>query len=372
MIRSARPSDTTGNTALGHVAGESMLAEVLSRIEDEYDRALIMAHKYLDISLRDLERSLKVSREELAKRVNSIIAQLRQDEHLVVSIGDIRRVGRIEQHQELAFRVGLQDWFCSWCGEFMVQSERGPMKKTCKSACRTALSRAQGVGWKSQGRYPSVTDSRKVSDRTHSLQGTDAWLEKLLELVRAINEREGRPARRPPERRCRDRALILLGFMCPIPLSPSDLATLNAKDVVRIPKGLEVALRRPGDQEKRYIVVPASDDPEVCPVTAVSEWKKYLAQIGNTAGPLFIRMNRLDRNTRILGQKAPREIAHLSASGIVLAISTTVLYSKLNIYKDDYPTIYSEYVDLRPSTSLPDYLNELSWIPKQQHDPPRA
>ena len=53
------------NSAVGDIAGEPLLVEVLSRIGDERHRVLILAHIGLDISLRNLARAMGTTRIEL-------------------------------------------------------------------------------------------------------------------------------------------------------------------------------------------------------------------------------------------------------------------------------------------------------------------
>src|SRR5262249_43129740 len=160
----------------------------LSRIEGERERVLVLAHIGLDISLGALERPLGMKREELANRIEAIIARLRQDEELTASLGDIRHLGRTGHYQALVFRLGLQDWFCSYCGQFIAQSERGAMRKTCSPTCRSRLSRAHGVGWKSQHQDSSSGGSQTGADRARPTPDADAQVEKLLELVWTIDD----------------------------------------------------------------------------------------------------------------------------------------------------------------------------------------
>ena len=96
MKRSARHTpDTTGDTAVGDMSGDTMLAEVLSRIEDERERVLILAHVGLGMSLRSLERALGADHNQLAEQVNTIIARLREDDELVTVLSGIRRAGQL-------------------------------------------------------------------------------------------------------------------------------------------------------------------------------------------------------------------------------------------------------------------------------------
>jgi hypothetical protein len=307
----------------------------------------------LDISLHSLERPLKMTSSELADRVRTIVARLRQDEKLATTLGDIQRLGRTEHYQALVFRLGLQDWFCSYCGQFMVQSEHGPMRRTCGSRCRSALSRANGVGWKSQHQGRSPRDLKVMPDVAQSAPSAKAQLQKLLELIRTVSH-EKRLAWQSPEVQSRDRALLLFGFMCPIPLSPSGLAALDIKDVVWNPKGLEVVLYRRAGPKKQYVIIPADDDPRLCPVTAVSAWREQLAGSGHSTGPLFVRIG-LQYDTYPYRKKIPNKTERLTGQDIARVISETVRWSDLTSHTSN------NFVDLRVATPLPNYVSQLGW-----------
>ena len=341
-----RASDPTGNIAVGHVAGDSLLAEVLSRIEDERERVLILAHVGLGISLTALERPFGMSRQDLSSRVDTIIATLRNDSELAVTLGEISRAGRSEQYQALAFRLGLEDWFCSYCGKFIVQRETGRRRKTCGDLCRGRLFRARGVGWKIQQQDHSAEGSGPGLNPAQPEPNAIARREKLLELIRA-NEDVGFSGRSQAIA-SRDRALLILGFTCHMPLSSSDLAVLDMRNVFRTPEGLEVLIHQRDSTEKQYVIIPADDNPELCPVRAISAWRRYLVGGGHSTGPLFIRMNSKGN--------VPREAVRLTSRAVVQIVSNTTGRSRrLTTFKDDH------YTDLKVATSLRDYLNELSW-----------
>lgn len=106
----------------------------------------------------------------------------------------------------------------------------------------------------------------------------------------------------------RDRALLLLGFATGS--RRSELAALQAEDVVFVSRGLEVAVRRSKtDQEGRGHVkpVPFGRFPSVCPVRAVKAWIKAA---GLEDGPLFRPINRH-------GHIAPRALTGHSINRIV-------------------------------------------------------
>ena len=141
-----RGPDITSETAIGDVSGDSLLTEVLSRIEDKHDRALLIAHIALGISLASMEEQLGASREDLGVRVNAILAALRQDTELLDTLSGIRRAGRDEHFQPMIIRLGLEGWFCAYCMEFMIQPATGRPRKTCSDLCRHRLWRQRRRG----------------------------------------------------------------------------------------------------------------------------------------------------------------------------------------------------------------------------------
>jgi hypothetical protein len=108
-----RAADKTGDSAVGDIAGESLLVEVFSRIDDEQDRVLLLARIGLDISVRNLARVMGATRAELEHRLANIIARLREDADLMDTLGDIHRAGANDHYQAMVLRLGLDDWFCA-------------------------------------------------------------------------------------------------------------------------------------------------------------------------------------------------------------------------------------------------------------------
>lgn len=83
----------------------------------------------------------------------------------------------------------------------------------------------------------------------------------------------------------RDRALLLLGFASA--LRRSELVALDVADLVNVPEGLTVALRRSKTDQLgkgRVIAVPRGRSANACPVEAVRAW---LAAANIEAGPVF-------------------------------------------------------------------------------------
>jgi hypothetical protein len=337
--------DVTGDTAVGDVSGESLFAEVLSRIEDEFERVLILAHVGLDISLNILARELKVDRRGLASRVGSVLDRLREDEELAGMLGNVHRAGNSEHYQALAFRLDLQDWFCSHCGEFMVQSEIGRPRKTCSNSCRGKFFRADGTGWKDQYQPGSLKKSDTKHSRTTEVPNAEVGLDKILELLRPVELADRRQSLRTfwwePHTQSRDRALLLLGFMCPIPLSSSDLAMLDVDDVAQKPGCLEVRLYRRAKRATRYVTIPAGVDKALCPVEAMSAWRGLLVRSGRTIGPLFVRMG---RNGRL-----PRGTVRVTDRAVTKVFTNAAQSAE-----------FTYIPELRPFMSIPGFLSEIS------------
>lgn len=134
--RRRQASDSTAADAVADVAGHVLFVELRSRIEDERDRALVFARIGLGVSLAGLERQFGEPRAELSERIESILTQLREDEELVSILSGTHKAGRAEHFRALIMGLGIQEWFCAYCGEFMVQPETGRRRKTCSDTCR--------------------------------------------------------------------------------------------------------------------------------------------------------------------------------------------------------------------------------------------
>ncbi len=345
---SGHPADHTGEAAVGDMSSDSLFTEVLSRIEHEEDRVLLLAHIGLEISVRSLSRTLGVSAENVTARIAGIVATLREDKDLAAKLQDVRRAGRTENYQALAFALGLQDWFCSWCGQFLVRSETGVMRKTCSGRCRTRLSRAHGVGWKNGYRARSSSSAEPArDDAARWVAPPDAVLRKLVEPM-DVRKRptyfwylEPKTFWWQPDTRLRDRAAVLLGFTCPVGLTPKDLAGLDANDLVRTARGMEIRLRLQDRGKTRYITVPAREDPAVCPVAALVAWKGRLARAGHVSGPLFVKMDEIGR--------LPAHPSRLHA------LTMARIFTQVGVHavgQDGSPRA-------TPSTLLPSYLSEI-------------
>ena len=312
MRRSAgQASDLTGQIALGNVAGESLLFAILSRIDDELDRVLILAHVGLDYSFASLARDLKVDRREVAQRIEETLTVLRSDAELTAELCDIGRVGQAEHYHALAFRLNLQDWFCSHCGRLMVQPEIGRPRNTCSNRCRRLLYEAGGTGWKDRYQRASSKDTRTPIS-TLAMRNEAAWHGKLFELMKLIEFAHDN-TKSPPNLRVRDRAMFLLGFTCPIPLSSADLAEMDIDDFRQDRRSMEVRLYRRANRATQYVTVPAAADPALCAVKTMQTWRSHLVRSGRTTGPLFIRMDR----DGLLPGGAVRRLTARAIAGIV-------------------------------------------------------
>lgn len=335
----SRALDVTGDTATGNVAGDSLIVSVLSRIEDDLERVLILAHIGLDISLTTLARELKMDRRELAAHLDRILAKLRNDEEMAAMLSDVRRAGQPEHYHALAFRLNLQDWFCSYCERLMVQPEIGRPRNTCSARCRRLLYKAGGTGWKDQYQRRSKRVSRAADSQLAETHDATAKHSKLVTLMETA---EKRTLLSQPDIRSRNRALLLLGFTCPIPLTPSDLADLDVNDIIQIREGVEVRLYRRANRGIRYVVIPENADPALNPAQAVTAWRRRLVQSRRTTGPLFIQM---DRDGRL-----PPNTVRLTSRAVTNVIDDAILWSKR-----------VEAPELKPTMPLPDFLNRVSF-----------
>lgn len=85
--------DFTADAALSNIAGESLLALVLKRIEDEQDRVLVLAHIALDTPLTKLMQPGRIVPGvfELADELGCPMEVVRQAEHMLADQGYLNR-----------------------------------------------------------------------------------------------------------------------------------------------------------------------------------------------------------------------------------------------------------------------------------------
>jgi hypothetical protein len=221
MKHSARQADdVTGDAATGNLAGDMVLNSVLAKLQDEFDQVLVLTHLALDIPLAPLARDLKISRQELQARVDGIRTELSR--HAGLSrLSGIRRAGQIEHYYPIIARLGLQNWFCACpgCPNLIFQSKTGRPRKTCSGRCRSRLNREQGITWQDRHYGRSPRDSDALDGQDHGTEDVIATRDFILQLMRPINYPPPRTYWHRPNIHCRDRALLLLGFTCPVPVT---------------------------------------------------------------------------------------------------------------------------------------------------------
>jgi hypothetical protein len=343
MMRSARPTgDVTGDAATGNVAGETVLSSVLATQDDELDQVLILAHLALGLPLAQLVHDLKADRRELEARAARILTRLCHDGGLSARLSGIRRAGKIEDYYPLIARLGLQNWFCArpGCPNPIVQPATGRPRRTCGIDCRRLLSKANGISWKDQYGERSSAGSSMPSVEGDATHDATATRDALIQLMRPVNFPRQRTDWIRPTIRCRDRALLLLGFTCPAPVTPQDLGALDIHDIGKIPEGLEIRLYKRTSRATRYITIQASNDPELCPVQALQSWRQLLARGGRTTGPLFVR---LERNGQL-----PHDSIRLTGRAVI-RVARDALWREGSIHRPDSPefgtsTLFSDFL----------------------------
>jgi integrase len=105
----------------------------------------------------------------------------------------------------------------------------------------------------------------------------------------------------------RDRALLTLGFAGAF--RRAALVSLDLADVLRVPEGLEVTLRRDKTDQAgagRTLTIAPGAHPATCPVRAVLAWVEALAAMGLTEGALFRYIDR-HGNVRPAHRRAPSD-----------------------------------------------------------------
>ena len=141
-----------------------------------------------------------------------------------------------------------------------------------------------------------------------------------------------------PEYLDRSRALVLLGFTCPIPLSRRQACcALDSDDIVQTSRGLEVRLYQHAGRRTRYITLPADGNRELDVVQALLAWRAHLLDKGNRTGPLFVRINLRGRLSFNPVRLSARDIADL--------------------IKDICAEAHMSAPGIGPSTALPDFLD---------------
>jgi integrase len=116
----------------------------------------------------------------------------------------------------------------------------------------------------------------------------------------------------------RDRALLTLGFAGAF--RRAALVSLDLADVLEVPEGIEVTLRRDKTDQTgagRTLTIARGAAPTTCPVQATLAWIASLATLGFTEGPLFRFIDR-HGNVRPAHRRAPS--ARLSPQSVALIV----------------------------------------------------
>ena len=289
MRRRSDPRDLTASAAVMNVSGETLLASILARIDDELDRVLVLAHVALDLPLTPLARDLKVSSVELARRAERAMESLRSDETLAAQLGDLQRAGLLEHYEALAFRLNLQNWFCGQCAGLMIQRGVGRPRETCSPRCRRLRYQAGLASWKDQyteGKAISASRGPHVLEHVAALD-TPEGLEKFQLLMGWAGGNW-----QHPNFWLRGRAVLLLGFASPYPLTPADLSALNISDIRMAADSLELRVFNTAARAARYVTVPSRENQDLCPLRALERWRQLQTRKGQYSGPLFTVLNR--------------------------------------------------------------------------------
>jgi hypothetical protein len=296
-MRSTSPSadDMTGDAATGNVAGGVVFTTVLAALRDELDQVLVLTHLALGIPLAPLARDLQIDRHELQARVDRILTELSGAE-MKDRLSGIQRAGQIEHYYPIIARLGLQNWFCArpGCTNLISQSKTGRPRNTCSGRCRSQIHREKAAASGEQNGAESQPQSDALDAREKLIPDETAVRAFILQLMRPINY----PSYgwRQPNIHCRDRALLLLGFTCPAPVSVADLRDLDIDDVGKTSAGLEIRLyKRRQNRSAQNVTIGDSDDPRLCSAQALMSWRRVLARSGRTTGPLFIRLGTTGR-----------------------------------------------------------------------------
>jgi integrase len=161
---------------------------------------------------------------------------------------------------------------------------RGPLHPSSITRVVAALRYAHSQqGLPSPTTHPLVQEALRAARRTLGVAPRRRVQAAVAEVVRrlllGLDE--------SPRHR-RDRALLTLGFAGAF--RRAALVSLDLADVVRVPEGLEVTLRRDKTDQAgagRTLTIAPGVQPTTCPVRAVLAWIESLAALGFTEGPLF-------------------------------------------------------------------------------------
>jgi len=166
---------------------------------------------------------------------------------------------------------------------------RGPMHPSSITRVVAALRYAHTqAGLASPTAHPLVQEALRAARRTLGVAPRRRVQAAVAEVVRRLLlGLDDSPRHR------RDRALLTLGFAGAF--RRAALVSLDIADVVEVPEGLEVTLRRDKTDQLgagRTLTVARGASPLTCPVRATLDWVAALAALGFTEGALFRYIDR--------------------------------------------------------------------------------
>jgi hypothetical protein len=287
--------DITGQIVASDALGDELLVRVLSKVGDKRERALLFAHVALEQPLTSLARVLKQDRKTIEATVTSLLGRLRSDEDLCSSFSDIRRAGRREHYLDLVAGLGIEQWICSSCGELIDQPAVGRTRITCTDACRQKRCRAKSVRRSPYAKSSNIRPSSARSAERPPLLVTSseeqvAMRGALRKMIAILDETSD------AANAVRDKAIILLGFTCPVQLSSATLTNLRMDDVGKRGEGLEIIFHWGAEKAKQHVKMVPDQDELVCPVRAVLKWQALLPRNDYRGKPLFAELARSDEN----------------------------------------------------------------------------
>jgi integrase len=173
---------------------------------------------------------------------------------------------------------------CSPHGPRGPEPSVGPMHPSSITRVVAAIRYAHTLqGLSSPTAHPLVQEALRAARRTLGVAPRRRVQAAVAEVIgRLLLGLDDSPRHR------RDRALVTLGFAGAF--RRAALVSLDLADVVRVPEGLEVTLRRDKTDQAgagRTLTIAPGAQVTTCPVRAVLGWIESLAALGLTDGPLF-------------------------------------------------------------------------------------
>ena len=171
--------------------------------------------------------------------MDRILPGLYQDAGLSARLGGIWQAGQIEDYYPLITRLGLENWFCAApdCLLPIVQRKTGRSRKTCSRKCWDSSAKQAESAGKTARSEGSPAGPSVPGSEGNAIPDAAASRGALIQLMRPINFPWQRSDWSRPNIQSRDRALLLLGFTCPAPVTPSDLSDLDIHDTSKNPCG---------------------------------------------------------------------------------------------------------------------------------------